>query len=68
VQQHAVVGTLLEWVNPVAPFIEALRSVLYYGTAPQWGRIVYAVAAAAVALALGSLIFRRMEGELAVVV
>ncbi|MGI8428704.1 MAG: D-aminoacyl-tRNA deacylase [Solirubrobacteraceae bacterium] len=68
VQQHAWVGTLLDWVNPVAPFIEAMRSVLYYGHGPGWGRLVYAAAAATVALALGALVFRRMEGELAVVV
>jgi ABC-type polysaccharide/polyol phosphate export permease len=67
VQHHPAVGTLLNWVNPVAPFIEALRSVLYSGSAPDWGRLLYAVAAAAVALAVGREVFRRMEGELAVV-
>jgi ABC-type polysaccharide/polyol phosphate export permease len=68
VQQHPFVRTLLDWVNPVAPFIAAFRSILYYGTAPDLGRIVYVVAAGAVALAAGTLVFRRMEGELAVVV
>jgi ABC-type polysaccharide/polyol phosphate export permease len=68
VQHHAFVGTLLEWLNPVAPFIETLRAVLYDGNAPDWGRLLYAVAAAALALALGRAVFRRMEGELAVVV
>ena len=29
--------TLLDWVNPVAPFIDAFRSILYYGTAPDLG-------------------------------
>ena len=67
VKHHAIVGTLLEWVNPVAPFIESLRSVLYYGTAPDLGRLLYIVAAAVLALTLGDLVFRRMEGELAVV-
>ncbi len=68
VRQHAWVSTLLEWVNPVAPFIEAMRSVLYDGKGPGWARLVYAAIAAAIALALGALVFRRMEGELAVVV
>lgn len=67
VRHHPLVGTLLNWVNPVAPFISAFRSVLYYGTAPDLGRLVYAFAAAAVALILGNAVFRRMEGELAVV-
>ena len=66
VQRNPAVGTLLTWVNPVAPFVEAFRSVLYYGHA-NWGAIVYTIAAAAVALALGSTVFRRMQGELAVV-
>ncbi len=68
VQRHPLVGTLLDWVNPVAPFIEAVRAVLYAGHGPGWGRLVYAAIAAAVALGLGALVFRRMEGELAVVV
>jgi ABC-type polysaccharide/polyol phosphate export permease len=67
-QQHRALQTLLDWVNPVAPFIGAFRSILYYGTAPAVGRLVYVVAVAAVALLAGSAVFRRMEGELAVVV
>jgi ABC-type polysaccharide/polyol phosphate export permease len=68
VHRHPFVGTLLDWFNPVAPFIDGFRSILYYGTAPSLGRIVYAFAAAAVVLLLGVTIFRRLEGELAVVV
>jgi ABC-type polysaccharide/polyol phosphate export permease len=68
VERNPFVGTLLAWVNPIAPFIESIRSVLYSGQAPDWGRIAYVVIAATVALAAGSAVFRRMEGELAVVV
>jgi ABC-type polysaccharide/polyol phosphate export permease len=68
VHQHPLVRTLLDWVNPVAPFIAAFRSILYYGTAPNLGTMVYVCAVAAVALGAGTLVFRRMEGELAVVV
>jgi ABC-type polysaccharide/polyol phosphate export permease len=67
VQRHPFVGTVLEWVNPVAPFVEALRRILYYGSAP-WGQMLYVVLAAAAVLALGVAVFRRMQGELAVVV
>jgi ABC-type polysaccharide/polyol phosphate export permease len=66
VQHHAFIGTLLEWINPVAPFVEGVRMVLYYGTAP-WGQLLYAVLAGTVALGAGSAVFRRMQGELAVV-
>jgi lipopolysaccharide transport system permease protein len=59
--------TLLRWVNPVAPFVEAVRSVLYDGRAPSAGTLVYVAVAAAVALGAGTLLFRRLEGELAVV-
>jgi hypothetical protein len=40
---------------------------MYGGVAPELGQLLYALAAAAVALLLGSSIFRRMQGELAVV-
>ncbi len=66
--RHPFVGTLLDWFNPVAPFIDSFRSILYYGTAPSLGRIVYVLVAAAVGLLGGLAVFRRMEGELAVVV
>ena len=41
VQSHPFVGTLLDWVNPMAPFVDSFRAVLYDGTAPSLGRIVY---------------------------
>jgi ABC-type polysaccharide/polyol phosphate export permease len=64
---HAWAEALLRWVNPVAPFVEAVRSVLYDGAVPAAGVLAYLPAAAAVALAGGWLVFRRLEGELAVV-
>jgi ABC-type polysaccharide/polyol phosphate export permease len=68
VHRHHVVEVLLAWVNPLAPFVEAMRSILYSGTTPDAGRLLYTAAAGAIVLALGSTVFRRMEGELAVVV
>jgi ABC-type polysaccharide/polyol phosphate export permease len=67
VKHHAWIGTILNWVNPLAPFIEGTRAILYNGTGPGWGRVLYALIAAVVALALGRAVFRRMDGELAVV-
>jgi ABC-type polysaccharide/polyol phosphate export permease len=67
VARHPLVATILSWVNPVAPFIEGLRAIVYGGTGPGWGRMVYVAAAAAVALALGRTVFRALQGELAVV-
>ena len=64
---HPAIRTALDWGNPVAPFIELMRAILWGGGTLTWGRLLYAFVAAAVALAAGSVVFRRMEGELAVV-
>jgi lipopolysaccharide transport system permease protein len=58
---------VLEWVNPVAPFIEAVRSILYDGVAPGWDVLLYVAVAGTLALAVGHVLFRRLERELAVV-
>ncbi len=60
-------GDLLRWANPVAPFIEGVRDVIYEGRWPSAGVLLYIAAAVAVALIVGRTLFRRMEGELAVV-
>jgi ABC-type polysaccharide/polyol phosphate export permease len=64
---HHAIRTLLDWVNPVAPFIELMRAILWGGGTLTWGRLLYALVAAALMLAIGTRVFRRMEGELAVV-
>lgn len=68
VQSHPVVRWLIEWVNPVAPFVESMRSVLYGGAVPSAGRLLYVFLAAVLILGLGVAVFRRLQGELAVVV
>ena len=68
VDEHPWVGDVLEWGNPVAPFIEAVRDVLFSGVAPSAGHLLYLVVAGAGALAVGLLLFRRMERDLAVIV
>lgn len=60
-------GDLLRWGNPVAPYIEAVRDVLYDGVVPGASTMLYVVAATATALVAGRALFRRMEAELAVV-
>ena len=58
---------ILRWGNPVSPFIEAVRAVLYDGRLPGAATLLYVGAAAALALLAGRALFRRLEGELAVV-
>jgi ABC-type polysaccharide/polyol phosphate export permease len=55
----------LEWVNPVAPYIEAVRSIVYGGSAPDAAVLAYVVAAAAVAVLAGRAIFTRLQRDLA---
>jgi lipopolysaccharide transport system permease protein len=68
VEHHALVRVLLEWFNPLVPFINSMRNVLYWGITPGWGRLVYIAVAGVVVLGAGIGIFRRMQGDLAVVV
>ncbi|MGI8945376.1 MAG: ABC transporter permease [Thermoleophilaceae bacterium] len=59
-------GDLLQWGNPVAPFIEAVRDVLFTGVAPTLANLAYLLVAGSGALALGLVLFRRMGRDLAV--
>jgi ABC-type polysaccharide/polyol phosphate export permease len=67
-QSHQWVADLLEWANPVAPFVDSLRQIVYAGAAPSIGQLAYVVGVGVGALALGALAFRRMERDLAVIV
>jgi len=60
------VVTILRWVNPVTPAIEALRAPLFYGKLPNVWDVVYVLAEAAIALALGAWVFSRVDDQIAV--
>ena len=60
-------GDLLEWGNPIAPFVTAVRDVLYAGVAPSAGHMAYVAVAGALALGAGVLAFRRLERDLAAI-
>ena len=59
---------LLEWGNPIAPFITAIRDVIYGGVVPETDVLAYVAVAAIVMLLGGKWLFDRMQDELAVVV
>ncbi len=59
---------ILEWVNPVSPFIAAVRDIVYAGRAPEVAVWLYIAVAAALALVAGRVVFRRLQAELAVLV
>jgi len=67
VSEHRLLGDALEWGNPIAPFVEAVRDVLFSGAAPTLGHLGYLAAVGVGALAIGIWLFRSLEGELAVV-
>jgi homopolymeric O-antigen transport system permease protein len=67
IEEHEFLGDLLEWGNPVAPFVESVRTIVWAGEAPDVAHLAYVVGAGVVALALGTVMFRRMERDLAVV-
>jgi ABC-type polysaccharide/polyol phosphate export permease len=52
-------------LNPMVRFVEAYRDCLYDLRFPPLGDLGYLVGAAAVALAMGGLLFRRLEPKLA---
>jgi ABC-type polysaccharide/polyol phosphate export permease len=60
-------GDLLQWANPIAPFVDAVRELLYAGSAPSVGELLYLAGAGAIALGLGVLAFRKLGRDLAVV-
>ena len=68
ITEKAWARDVLTWVNPMAPFITAIRDVLYGGAWPSLGTVLYVVGAAVVALAGGLALFRKLAAELAVVV
>ena len=56
---------LLQWGNPIAPFVDAVREVLYAGIAPSGGHFAYLAGVGLLALGGGLLLFRSMERDLA---
>jgi ABC-type polysaccharide/polyol phosphate export permease len=66
VEDHHALMELLHWGNVATPFVESIRGPLFYGQYPGTGNLVYIVAAAAVFLILGALVFRRLDDQLAV--
>lgn len=66
VQEHETIVNVLYYGNFVTPVIEAIRDPLYFGRLPAAGDVVYSVVAGVIALALGALVFRRLDDELAV--
>jgi lipopolysaccharide transport system permease protein len=59
------VGDLLYYVNFVTPFVEAIRDPIFFGELPALGDVLYCVVASLASLALGVLVARRMDDQVA---
>jgi ABC-type polysaccharide/polyol phosphate export permease len=64
-EAHPFLADLIHWANPLTPPIEALRTPLFLGGAPPAADAVYLVLETAVALALGALVFSRVDDRIA---
>ena len=62
---HPWLADLIRWGNPLTPPVEALRTPLFYGEAPGAGVLAYLVVETVVALALGALVFSRVDDRIA---
>ncbi len=65
-EAHPWLEKLIHWGNPLTPPVEAIRTPLFFGTAPSAGDVVYVLVEAAVALALGAYVFTRVDDRIAV--
>lgn len=51
--------------NPLGPVIDSVRRTLLLGQSPDWGLVAVGAAGAAAYLVLGTIIFKRLEADLA---
>lgn len=52
-------------LNPMVAYVESVRDLLYVGTLPSAGQVLYGLGAAAVVLVIGNVVFGRMQARLA---
>jgi len=66
VESHPRLVDLVHWGNPVTPAIEAFRDPVFFGDLPARGDVVYLALSAVISLALGALVFSRVDDRVAV--
>ena len=66
VSDHPRLVDLVHWANPLTPALEAFRDPVFFGVLPAAGDVVYVLVSAVVALALGALVFTRVDDRVAV--
>jgi ABC-type polysaccharide/polyol phosphate export permease len=66
VRSHPGLVDLVHWGNPLTPALEAFRDPLFFGELPAAGDLAYLLVAAVVSLALGAIVFSRVDDRVAV--
>ena len=66
VRDHPRLVDVVHYGNPLTPAIEAVRDPLFFGEAPAAGDAIYLAVSAVVALALGAVVFSRVDDRVAV--
>jgi ABC-type polysaccharide/polyol phosphate export permease len=66
IHRHHTLVEILRWGNFVTPPVYAVRAVVWDGNLPAAGDLLYLVCAAALALAVGALVFSRIDDRIAV--
>jgi ABC-type polysaccharide/polyol phosphate export permease len=64
--RHGHVVSVIHWVNPLSPAVEAVRAPLFAGTLPFWGDALYLGVACVLALGLGAFVFRSVDDQIAI--
>lgn len=66
VRENVWLLRILHYGNPVTPFVLAVQDSVFWGRWPAAGDLAYCAVAAAFTLALGILVFRRLEKGMAI--
>jgi ABC-type polysaccharide/polyol phosphate export permease len=66
IDRHATLVDVIHYANFMAPVVNTIRDPLYFGVWPSLADSLYTLGAAVAALALGALVFTRLDDELAV--
>ena len=63
---HPWLVDLVHWANPLTPAIESFRDPIFFGEPPAAAELLYLVVATVLSLALGALVFRRVDDRVAI--
>ena len=66
IRANSALLDVMYYGNPVTPFLSSIREIVFFGSWPSPADAVYCTAVAGAMLAIGILVFRRLEREMAI--